>query len=91
MGIGSLSDHVPFRQEITDCIPHHNKDGKQPEKFMFVSSSERDCQKCKQQPEKDGIPLLVEKKFDYESMIRDAINNVEVKIITSESQVDDLL
>ena len=32
-----------------------------------------------------------EKKFDYESMIRDAINNVEVKIITSETQDNDLL
>ncbi len=32
-----------------------------------------------------------EKKFDYESMIKDAINNVEVKIITSETQDNDLL
>ena len=32
-----------------------------------------------------------EKKFDYESMIRDAINNVEVKIITSDTQDNELL
>ena len=32
-----------------------------------------------------------EKKFDYESMIKNAINNVEVKIITSETQDNDLL
>ena len=44
----------------------------------------------KTMPHQDEVEEF-EKKFDYESMIRDAINNVEVKIITSESQVDDLL
>ena len=44
----------------------------------------------KTMPHQDAVEEF-EKKFDYESMIRDAINNVEVKIITSESQVDDLL
>ena len=44
----------------------------------------------KTMPHLDEVEAF-EKKFDYESMIRDAINNVEVKIITSESQVDDLL
>ena len=41
-------------------------------------------------PHQDEVEAF-EKKFDYESMIKDAINNVEVKIITSENQVDDLL
>ena len=44
----------------------------------------------KTMPHQDEVEEF-EKKFDYELMIRDAINNVEVKIITSESQVDDLL
>ncbi len=44
----------------------------------------------KTMPHQDEVEEF-EKKFDYESMIRDAINNVEVKIITSENQADDLL
>ena len=44
----------------------------------------------KTMPHLDEVEAF-EKKFDYESMIRDAINNVEVKIITSEKQEDDLL
>ena len=44
----------------------------------------------KTMPHQDEVEEF-EKKFDYESMIRDAINNVEVKIITSENQVDELL
>ena len=44
----------------------------------------------KTMPHQDEVEEF-EKKFDYESMIRDAINNVEVKIITSESQDNDLL
>ena len=44
----------------------------------------------KTMPHQDEVEAF-EKKFDYESMIRDAINNVEVKIITSDSQDNDLL
>ena len=44
----------------------------------------------KTMPHQDEVEEF-EKKFDYESMIRDAINNVEVKIITNENQADDLL
>ncbi len=44
----------------------------------------------KTMPHQDEVEEF-EKKFDYESMIRDAINNVEVKIITSETQDNDLL
>ena len=44
----------------------------------------------KTMPHQDEVEEF-EKKFDYEPMIRDAINNVEVKIITSESQDNDLL
>ena len=44
----------------------------------------------KTMPHQDEVEEF-EKKFDYESMIRDAINNVEVKIITSDSQDNDLL
>ena len=44
----------------------------------------------KTMPHQDEVEAF-EKKFDYESMIRGAINNVEVKIITSENQADDLL
>ena len=44
----------------------------------------------KTMPHQDEVEEF-EKKFDYESMIRDAINNVEVKIITSEKEEDSLL
>ena len=44
----------------------------------------------KTMPHLDEVEAF-EKKFDYESMIRDAINNVEVKIITSEKEEDSLL
>ena len=44
----------------------------------------------KTMPHQDEVEEF-EKKFDYESMIRDAINNVEVKIITSDSHDNDLL
>ena len=44
----------------------------------------------KTMPHQDEVEEF-EKKFDYESMIRDAINNVELKIITSETQDNNLL
>ena len=44
----------------------------------------------KTMPHQDEVEEF-EKKFDYESLIREALNNVEVKIITSETQDNDLL
>ena len=44
----------------------------------------------KTMPHQDEVEEF-EKKLDYESMIRYAINNVEVKIITSEKEEDSLL
>ena len=41
-------------------------------------------------PHLDEVEAL-EKKFDYESLIKEALANVEVKIITEEKQEDDLL
>ena len=44
----------------------------------------------KTMPHQDEVEEF-EKKFDYESLIREALNNIEVKIISGESQENDLL
>ena len=44
----------------------------------------------KTMPHQDEVEEF-EKKFDYESMIKDALNNIEVKIISPEEKEDDLL
>lgn len=44
----------------------------------------------KTMPHQDEVEEF-EKKFDYESMIKDALNNIEVKIISPEQKEDDLL
>ena len=44
----------------------------------------------KTMPHQDEVEEF-EKKFDYESLIKEALNNIEVKIISSESQDNNLL
>ena len=44
----------------------------------------------KTMPHQDEVEEF-EKKFDYESLIKEALNNIEVKIISSESQENNLL
>ena len=44
----------------------------------------------KTMPHQDEVEEF-EKKFDYESLIKEALNNIEVKIITNDSQDNDLL
>ena len=44
----------------------------------------------KTMPHQDEVEEF-EKKFDYETLIKDALNNIEVKIITPETKQEDLL
>ena len=44
----------------------------------------------KTMPHQDEVEAF-EKKFDYESLIKEALNNIEVKIITPETKQEDLL
>ena len=44
----------------------------------------------KTMPHQDEVEVF-EKKFDYESLIKEALNNIEVKIITPETKQEDLL
>ena len=44
----------------------------------------------KTMPHQDEVEAF-EKKFDYETLIKEALNNIEVKIITPEQQEDNLL
>ena len=44
----------------------------------------------KTMPHLDEVEEL-EKKFDYDSLIKEALANIEVKIITSEENKEDLL
>ena len=41
-------------------------------------------------PHLDEVEAL-EKKWDYESLIKEALNNIEVKIITLDEDKEDLL
>ena len=44
----------------------------------------------KTMPHQDEVEEF-EKKFDYETLIKEALNNIEVKIITPETKQEDLL
>ena len=44
----------------------------------------------KTMPHQDEVEVF-EKKFDYETLIKEALNNIEVKIITPETKQEDLL